>query len=97
MFKAQENSTVSFSIEDGRTEGLIQTTDQVSFGQSLWGVMLWGVDKWSVEDLIMYEFKGEMGINGYSWKTRISQTADDINLKVTELDVLVTEETGRQI
>jgi len=97
MYKTKDVTTMLLSIQDGGTNTVEQESDQVSAGQSLWGVMQWGVDNWSVEGFVQYQFKGKMGVFGYTWNIKFSQTANDINMQLLRIDVLTTNETGRGI
>jgi hypothetical protein len=103
MFQINEPSSLNISIVDNPAAATTQTTSTSAEGQSLWDDMLWSDDtetvgnKWSAEYQQQYEFKGELGMRGYSWYIEFSQEADDKDMQITQFDVLVELETGRGI
>ena len=101
MFRIFEASSLLLTIEDDPGRKIGQETEAYSYGESLWDVFLWaddsGGDTWSSENIRQYEFKGSLGMFGYSWSVVFSQTADDIDFELVQLDVLVTLETGKGI
>lgn len=51
--------------------------------------------KWSNEAIRMYKYKGKLGINGYTWNIKFSQTSDEIDFYLQQLSMLITNRTGR--
>jgi len=96
MFKMFSASTLLVTIEDDPGRKIGQETEAYAYGESLWDVFQWG-DNWTTESIRQYEFKGDLGIFGYSWSLKFSQTADDIDFELVQFDVLTTLETGKGI
>jgi hypothetical protein len=97
LFQLAKSATLSLIIADDLTTVVSQTTDISAWGQSVWDTFIWDTDVWSTEAQQQYEVKGDQGVFGYSWYFLFSQTGDDINMKITQFDVLTTLETGRGI
>lgn len=102
LFKSSKISNILVTIEDDPAKLITQNTEAYSYGQTLWDAFNWAATNettpvWSAENLMQYEFKGDLGVFGYSWSLKFSQTADDIDFMVAEIDVKVTSETGRGI
>jgi len=96
LFQAKSGMTILVTIVDNPGNTISQETDAASTGQTNWD-FTWDVDSWSAESLQQYEFKGDQGVHGYSWNIKLSQTANDINFDMSELNVLVKLQTGNGI
>lgn len=95
-------ANIQVIIADDLSTILSQDTDISSYGGAIWDSFVWDATspeqvRWVNEQESMTEIKGDQGMFGYSFYIKFSQTADDINFKYGEIDLLVTLETGRGI
>jgi hypothetical protein len=102
LFKSSKISNLLITVEDDPAKLITQDTTASAFGQTLWDDFNWADTDgdepiWSAENLMQFEYKGDMGVFGYSWSLKFSQTSDDIDLIIAQFDVKVTNETGRGI
>jgi len=95
LLRTKEVSSISINILDDASLQNTTTTNQDSAGQSLWDVMKWDEDNWSSEGYMLYDLKGAAGVFGFLWNCEFSQTADDIDMEIAEINIQVTTETGR--
>jgi hypothetical protein len=96
LIRILETGTMLITIQDNPTQTISQLTDVSAVGVVLWDNFNWG-DNWTNANLNQYEYKADCGVFGYTWNLKFSQEADDIDLEVSQFDVLVTAETGRGI
>jgi hypothetical protein len=97
LMQIAEPSTLLVTILDDPGKYIQQQTSTQSSTSSLWDVMTWDDDSWSAESLQQYEFKGDKGVNGYTWNLKLSQTANDINFYIGQIMVKIRLQTGHEI
>lgn len=98
LYRIAAPITVGVYIADDSSKSVTQEISlaDAAMEESLWGTMVWG-DNWAGEDEQMDEIKIYDGVHGYTWYLKLSQTGDDSDCVVTQLDVLLKNATGRGI
>jgi len=95
LMQAGSNPTVGIVIAD--TVGVQSFRELSIIGGSQWDISEWDIAQWTPEVPGRYKAKCKRAIRGYTWNFKFIQTADDINFKLNEVEVLAIVETGRGI
>jgi hypothetical protein len=97
LLRLTASTRFSIFIADDPSKLIVQDTDISAYSEATFDVAIFDVDLFATESLQRYGNKGAMGTNGYSWYATVQQTADDIDFNITNIDGIVTEETGNWI
>jgi hypothetical protein len=97
LFNISKLATITVSILDDLAKNVSQATGISTYASTAWDAFNWDTANWASEGVQQYKLKEQAGTFGYAWNWSFMQNDDDINLLLTDVDVMVTKETGRGI